>query len=518
MNYFSFDFISPEITLYYKGKENHSSFFSKILSIMILLLILDLIIYLSLDYILKKNPTSFSYNTYDDNIGIIPFNSYGIFHFLTFYNLDLSVEKIYKKAFQIIGIQINYALFSKTNYSYIKYKHWIYSECDDNEIQNLNETINENNINYIRNYSLCINEMYDYDLKKIIKKNEKGFYYPSISNGSSSGENNLYGIYILKCQNNSYYNNSNCYIDEDINKKFNNLYSYKIIFRDNLVKITDYKKPFSSFLHEISNAFSNNVFTFNHLNFHLLRIKTHEGNIFDTETNKDSFIFDFNEKLTNSKEDNIYGVVCFWIQNQIDIFDRSYKKIPDISGSINGIIELILLIVKLINSFLFHEFRTLKDFNIELEKNLNLKTIKSLKTFNHNISQLNSKNRDFNSKNNLNKINKKSSKISNLLSNNYLLDNSNFYINLYESKFTQRMSMEFKKLNRWRYYLGFLHLKQNKYINFLKKEREKIISEENIIKTYFILKNLRKNVGTKNNIQHSTTNIKYNWNNILNEL
>ena len=283
MNYFSFDFISPEITFYYKGKENHSSFFSKILSIMILLLILDLIIYLSLDYILKKNPTSFSYNTYDDNIGIIPFNSYGIFHFLTFYNLDLSVEKIDKKAFQIIGIQINYALFSKTNYSYIKYKHWIYSECDDNEIQNLNETINENNINYIRNYSLCINEMYDYDLKKIIKKNEKGFYYPSISNGSSSGENNLYGIYILKCQNNSYYNNSNCYIDEDINKKFNNLYSYKIIFRDNLVKITDYKKPFSSFLHEISNAFSNNVFTFNHLNFHLLRIKTHEGNIFDIE-------------------------------------------------------------------------------------------------------------------------------------------------------------------------------------------------------------------------------------------
>ena len=97
------------------------------------------------------------------------------------------------------------------------------------------------------------------------------------------------------------------------------------------------------------------------------------------------------------------------------------------------------------------------------------------------------------------------------------MDNSNFYINLYESKFTQRMSMEFKKLNRWRYYLGFLHLKQNKYINFLKKEREKIISEENIIKTYFILKNLRKNVA-KNNIQHSTTNIKYNWNNILNEL
>ncbi len=38
-------------------------------------------IYLSLDYILNRNPTSFTYNTYDDNIGMISFDPSGIFHY-----------------------------------------------------------------------------------------------------------------------------------------------------------------------------------------------------------------------------------------------------------------------------------------------------------------------------------------------------------------------------------------------------------------------------------------------------
>ena len=263
------------------------------------------------------------------------------------------------------------------------------------------------------------------------------------------------------------------------------------------------KNPLHLLSMEFQMLFSKNDFTFNHLNFHLLQIKTHEGNIFDTETNIDSFIFDFNEKLTNSKEDNIYGVVYFWIQNQIDIFDRSYKKIPDISGSINGIIELILLIAKFVNSFLFHEFRTLKDFNIELEKNLNIKKSKSIKSFNQNlISNSNNNYKGCNTKNsfiiNINNA-KKISKVSNLIgNNNNLIDSSNFYINLYESQFTQKMSMKFKQLSRYKYYLAFFHLKQNKYVNFLTGEREKILSEENIIRNYFTLKNLKQNVGGKN--------------------
>ena len=42
------------------------------------------------------------------------------------------------------------------------------------------------------------------------------------------------------------------------------------------------------------------------------------------------------------------------MQNKEDIYHRTYKKLPDISGNIIGIIEVIMLIVKLINSFLFN--------------------------------------------------------------------------------------------------------------------------------------------------------------------
>ena len=75
-----------------------------------------------------------------------------------------------------------------------------------------------------------------------------------ISNANQIKENNNNGAHLLFTQNNSYNNNS-CYSDEEINKRFNNLNSYKIIFTDNLVKINDYKKPFTSFIHGISNAF-----------------------------------------------------------------------------------------------------------------------------------------------------------------------------------------------------------------------------------------------------------------------
>ena len=130
-----------------------------------------------------------------------------------------------------------------------------------------------------------------------------------------------------------------------------------------------------------------------------------------------------------------------------------------------------------------------------------IKSLKSKKSFNQNCkSNINNNYKDSNCKitftNNIN-ITKKINKVQNLIWNNNLIDSSNIYINLYESKFTQKMSMEFKKLNRCRYYLGFLHLKQNKYVNFLIREREKILSEENIIKTYFTLKNLKKMLELK---------------------
>ena len=80
----NFDFLSPEITLFYKGNERHSSIFSGIITILLFFFIIFLIIFLSIDFIFKKNPTSFFYNKYIENLGPTDLNSTGIFHFLFF--------------------------------------------------------------------------------------------------------------------------------------------------------------------------------------------------------------------------------------------------------------------------------------------------------------------------------------------------------------------------------------------------------------------------------------------------
>jgi ABC-type multidrug transport system permease subunit len=48
------DFISPNITLYYRGEENHSSMSSGLISIFLIITIIFFIIYLSFDFKLEK--------------------------------------------------------------------------------------------------------------------------------------------------------------------------------------------------------------------------------------------------------------------------------------------------------------------------------------------------------------------------------------------------------------------------------------------------------------------------------
>ena len=51
----NFDFISPQITLFYNRMESHSSIFTGIISIIVLIICIAAAIVLSLDIIFKKN-------------------------------------------------------------------------------------------------------------------------------------------------------------------------------------------------------------------------------------------------------------------------------------------------------------------------------------------------------------------------------------------------------------------------------------------------------------------------------
>ena len=77
------DYLSPPITFYHQGLLFHTSFVSGIISIISIVLIIILTVYYSKELIEKKNPKSFSYNTFIEDSGIFPLNSSSLFHFIS---------------------------------------------------------------------------------------------------------------------------------------------------------------------------------------------------------------------------------------------------------------------------------------------------------------------------------------------------------------------------------------------------------------------------------------------------
>ena len=80
------DFISPKITLYFKGEKVHSSIFSGIVTIVAYLLIFGFVIYYLVRFIIKKDLTTYYYNKYANEVQSFPLNYSSIFHYIQLFN------------------------------------------------------------------------------------------------------------------------------------------------------------------------------------------------------------------------------------------------------------------------------------------------------------------------------------------------------------------------------------------------------------------------------------------------
>ena len=76
------DFLSPKITLYCKGKYKHSSIFSGLITILSYSVILACIIYYTLDFIDRSNPTIYFFNRYVEDAGVYYLNESSLFHYI----------------------------------------------------------------------------------------------------------------------------------------------------------------------------------------------------------------------------------------------------------------------------------------------------------------------------------------------------------------------------------------------------------------------------------------------------
>ena len=505
------DFIAPRITLYHNNLLNHSSNSSIILSFVTIIVIIVFSIIFSLDFVFHKNPTSFYYKKYVEDAGIFPLNSSSLFHYITLLS-DFEDLKIEDSMLTVYGVQISEKSVIDYKFNRTLFSHWVYGLCSSNDINEKIQFLDEQQQSMYKK-SYCIKYYYNKDTLKLYSLNEEGFKFPTIERGQSNENAIYYGIFIQGCDNSSYYDVkfNQCQNKETLINYLNKFNGYCIYFLDKNIDVNSYKEPFKYFFNKISNSLSYNTYTSNNLNFNTAILRTVKGVMFDITSEEHTYIYLANEKIVNEKDDTneiVYGTIYFWMQNMQEVYQRKYKKFQDISASIGGIINLIIVTVKLIYK-LFEKYVLINDIlnNLKVKcndivRNVYKTSFKDLK-INKEDNNNNVKNNnyfDITSKQKINLIETPElKKIENI---NSLKKTNNIKFNLSFSKIVRLSSLNYNKFKRISYFDIFLNnfncnKKNNDLIDKLDNFRKNIISEEGMFTTYYILMTLIN----KNNIE-----------------
>ena len=279
------DFLSPQITLYFKGSKKHSSIISGIITIISYSIIIGCIIYYLFEFINKENPTIYFYNRYIEDICLFPLNSLSIFHYLNLF----SFSRIKNITFDFNSIRITGINQSLENYlanhDLTKFNHWVYGLCDyDKDTEKVKNLIDKN----IFSQSVCIKKFYNSNLGKFFDVNELGFIVPSLDHGASNPNRTVYGIIIEKCFNDSFKND--CNSNEIIDKYFVR-HGISLNFIDQYADVLNYKNPIIKYIYSISSGLTSGSLSLNNLNFNPIITKTHNGIILDNLVEDKSYSF-----------------------------------------------------------------------------------------------------------------------------------------------------------------------------------------------------------------------------------
>ena len=293
------DFLSPKITLYFKGKYKHSSIFSGIITILSYLIILVCIIYYSFDFIDRGNPTIYFFNRYIEDAGTFVLNSSSLFHYLNL--IPASIDKNITLDFNSISFYgINRSIDNYLQgFNFSRNYHWVYGPCDNKDYD-----MNNNEFNNIINknifyQSACIKRFYNYKEKRYFDFGESGFIWPTLDHGASNSNRTLYGIIIEKCENDSLKNNCN---SKDKINSYLSKYAISLNFIDQYADVLNYKQPFIKYIYSITNGLTlSTTISLNNLNFNPSITRSHNGYFLENVVEEKSYSFVQNEIKTLEK-------------------------------------------------------------------------------------------------------------------------------------------------------------------------------------------------------------------------
>ena len=468
MMFSKLDLITPKISLFFKGKKTHSSVFSGILTLISYIIILIISVYFSLDLIKRQNPGVYFLNRFIEDAGFFPLNSSSMFHFFQFTLEDNSIDIVDFNAITIVGLEQYIGTYTADN-NLTKYNHWLYGNCDMNDVIGLEELI----IYPHFTQSACIKKYYNSEENKYYNINEKGFIWPSLIHGCSHPNRTYYGIIIERCRNSSLRNQS-CKSDDEIDKFINTHVGLSLQLIDQYTEVNNYKKPFKKYFYTLTNGLFRNEFATNHLNLNPIIVKTHNGFFFDNIVVDHSYAFEQNEKITDkSNGTGIYCAYYFWMQNRLQLYERTYKRVQEILANVGGITKALTLIAQLLNS-IYYKYIILLDTEHLLNSTINLEVLKQ------DTSYMNKSNAHLN--------------------NNYLPKRETLNLTIKNIKQFDASSsvIDYDKdmkwnLHFWKYLFYYIGIgKRRNKINIYENFRIKIISEEHIFHNHIYLFKLMK--------------------------
>lgn len=343
------DFLSPQITLYFKGEQIHSSVFSGLLTILAYILIFIYTVYYCKDFINRVNPTIYLYNRYVEDAGSFSLGPSGIFHYCSLTFRGQGEGPMDYQALRIIGLDRSietYMVQLTMNLTLLDMNHWVYGPCDYNDIEktDLNNLIPKDTFSQ----SACIREFYNMDDRKYYKIGQPGFKYPELAHGASNPNRTLFGVVIERCLNDSL--RKDCKSDDDINNFLNKVViNFNII--DEYADPLNYEHPYIKYIYSLTNDMHNTTISLNNMNFNPSSTLTHKGYFYDVFDTIDSWAYSQTEKKNMaSGTTRIVLGFYFWMQNIRVYNERTYKKLEDLLSDIGGFGSFVLLVAVSINS------------------------------------------------------------------------------------------------------------------------------------------------------------------------
>ena len=540
------DYLSPPVTFYHQGLLSHSSILSGIISVFAIIVIIYCSIYFLLELINKKEPKTYSFNSFIEDSGIFPINASSLFHFISMASLssDYVNDGVDFTTFNIIGLEEYYEAYLY-NKNLSNYDHWLYGRCS-------NQT-DTDGISHLINYeyfekSACIRKYFSKIDQKYYNTGDPKFRWPVISHGTYNKNYGIYNIIIERCQNNIIKlilgEGHECQKRSEFEQLYRNFTTYGeafIYFVNHYVDILNYTNPYKKYFDIVESFLPRNSFITNHLNFNPSIVETHNGLIFDNIEENNAYVYHRNDVFITDKSD-IFIAYVFWLKNSMYYNKRIYKRIPEIISSIGGVYQFITIISIYINSLYNHyivlsdtehilhsSIHTEKHINNKIEKGEEKENIKNKKIKELDKEKNNTKNKNTLAqkvKNEKPKRNLKNIKINNNSQNSNVfvsLDkikdkiNTNIEINnphnnnnkIKDTNLENNRTLKRRITNFFDFFLYEISCKRKKhYFKVYKDFRIKIISEEHLIRNHLNVYNLLRITERKRHYRRNSYQIK----------